>query len=112
MWTDDGTWRRLEAGDFSIAVRDAVEPAIEEAVEVFVTYAGRRWNADFFTPEQVRECLDRWASSGESLPGAYFGWVNAIIISTVTLDGIEAAVRDHLWEKDSTMLRPFLPCDH
>jgi len=45
-----------------------------------------------FTPEQVRECLDRWAETGESVDNPYFWVPDGLVVGELSLDAITTAV--------------------
>ena len=111
MWTHDGTWHRFSGSNFTISVLEDDPPDFTLSVDVEVNVSGQRYSATFFTPEQMRECLTRWATTGESLPGDVFGVVpDLVIVGALTLDGIEAAVR-YYFEGDSDGQQPFVLLD-
>ena len=107
MWSYDGVWHRLDTGTYSIAVLESSRPLFDLATDVEVASARGRWSATFVTPEQIRECLDRWVTTGEALPGNYFGVPDAFVVAELTLESIRAVVAEHFDPKDDSMRQPF-----
>lgn len=106
MWSFDGQWHRLQTADFSIAVLESRPAAFDLMTDVEVTCSGERWSATFMTPEQIRECLTRWARTGEAQPGNSFYVPDGIVVADLRLDVIEAVVRAHI-DGDGSLRSPF-----
>ncbi len=58
------------------------------------------------TPEHIRDCLTRWAATGEAEPGNEFYVPDGVIVPDVNLEVIETVVRAHI-ESDGSLRRPF-----
>lgn len=89
-----------------ISVLHSVEEPFELAVDIEVAAGGKRWSATVFTPEQIRECLTRWAVSGENLDGKFFWVPDGIVVPEATLSTIREVVRAHL-DGDGSLGPPF-----
>ena len=109
MWVYDGVWHRFDSADLSITVLEDDPPTFELAVDVAVEVSGQRYGATFMTPEQIRACLSRWMRTGETLPGEVLAVPDLVVVGSLSLDGIAAAVRFHL--SDGAMRSPFVPLE-
>jgi hypothetical protein len=105
-WTHDGVWHRSDAGTHRIQVLDHVGEPFALAVDVEVKTGAGRWSATVFTPEQIRECLDRWARTGEQTSARYFWCPDGIVVPEGTLANIAAVVAAHV-DADGSMSEPF-----
>lgn len=93
VWSHDGVYHRLDRADLSIQVSEDNPPKFDEPVNVWVSVGGERYSASFFTPEQVRQVLNRWKTTSESLPGDVLGVPDLVIVGALSLESIEQAVR-------------------
>ena len=94
MWEFKDLVHRLDRPDLAILVFEHSDPPdFTLSVDVEVHVSGERYSASFFTPEQIRECLDRWRTTGESLAGDVLGVPDLVVVGSLSLDGIEQAVR-------------------
>ena len=92
VWQFKNLVHRLDSPDLAILVLEHSDPPdFALSVDVEVHVSGERYSASFFTPEQARECLDR--NAGEALPGNVLGVPDLVVVGSLSLDGIEQAVR-------------------
>ena len=96
MWTHNGAWHRLAAADLTIAVLEPNPPAFDLMTDVEASCSGARWSGTFMAPEHIRDCLTRWAATGEAKPGNEFCVPDGVIVADVNLEVIETVVRAHL----------------
>lgn len=114
MWSHDGSWHRLDLAEYSIAFKKSTDPAVMGVVDVVVTLAGQRWEAQPSSPLNKSgsgsNCCA--ADEGGPLPGNYFDWFDAIIVSKVAPDVVEVVVKEHFEGGEVMMRHPFRTLDH
>jgi hypothetical protein len=94
----EGPFYRVQRDGYEMCFVPDGREALEDVcnVDMWVILAdGCRWSGTIFTLDEVRELMDRWATTGEELGGSFFSCWDGLIVRDA---GISAMVRvvDHL----------------
>ena len=72
---------------------------IEECVDVYIKKGKEEYWGTFITVKKIKECFDRYKTTGENENGAYFEIEKMIVVEEITDSVLERSIRDLLKTK-------------
>lgn len=101
MVTEESIMSNIQHSSYVVHCIDTIDNPLDDYVDVEVTFTtGERYIGSFFTLVNIQRVMELWKKTGENLLGTYFWCAEMIIVREITIETIEATIKDLIISSD------------